>query len=317
MNKKLINKILEKLKTEQAEQLNKNGNLNADQQSNGNASSVTSAEQLSATAAENMANPTSAGTNNTVATTYNSAVRTYNLGTSNALTIQTFTSPQFGGAGTWAFNTHAYAGKYGNKFYYSVCTIDVAALAQFLNVSTEAIIYNSTLYFENFVVTGENVARFFNASNRAFNLVGSNTETIQLNISDFYNHSTGFVEFAVLPANPNVQGYFHFIPTSMNIVYPVVSSIAVTTPPNKTYYLVGENFNPTGMVVKKVFFDGTSEVIPNNELTIPNTLSVNDTQMQITYNSIYSTTLNLSLVQKFTYTHPTSQEQAMDIYVPV
>ncbi|MBE7088108.1 MAG: hypothetical protein E7370_01085, partial [Clostridiales bacterium] len=80
MNKKLINKILEKLKTEQAEQLNKNGNLNADQQSNGNASSVTSAEQNSATAAENMANPTSAGTNNTVAQT--TTTRTYNLGNS-------------------------------------------------------------------------------------------------------------------------------------------------------------------------------------------------------------------------------------------
>ncbi|MBE7088487.1 MAG: hypothetical protein E7370_03080, partial [Clostridiales bacterium] len=82
-----INKIFEQLKTEQVSQtavdLNKNSALN--QASNKNqptksAFSVTSAEQNSATAAENMANPTSAGTNNTVAQT--TTTRTYNLGNS-------------------------------------------------------------------------------------------------------------------------------------------------------------------------------------------------------------------------------------------
>jgi len=314
MNKKLINKILEKLKTEQAEQLNKNGNLNADQQSNGNASSVTSAEQNSATAAENMANPTSAGTNNTVAQT--TTTRTYNLGNSNFVDIQTFYSPRFGEPGVWVYNNDAYAGRKDGYFYYSTCSIAVAALAQAYNVNLSAIL-NAKLRIQMIEATGPNVALFANVSQNIIATAGSDNQLVELNVADIYNPSTGLVEFLVAPNGINVQNYIGFTAASMSIVYDTIfEGIEVTTPPNKTFYLVGEDFVPTGMVVKKIFSDGNSEEITDGLQFKRTGLSNEDVNFKISYGG-KDTYLNLSLVQKFTYTHPTSQEQAMDIYVPV
>ena len=42
-----------------------------------------------------------------------------------------------------------------------------------------------------------------------------------------------------------------------------VESIKITTPPDKTEYMAGEDFDPTGMVVTAVYEDGTSEPITN------------------------------------------------------
>ena len=42
-----------------------------------------------------------------------------------------------------------------------------------------------------------------------------------------------------------------------------VDHIEITTPPTKTEYMVGEDFDPTGMVVTAVYEDGTSEPITN------------------------------------------------------
>lgn len=42
-----------------------------------------------------------------------------------------------------------------------------------------------------------------------------------------------------------------------------VESIEITTPPDKTEYMAGEDFDPTGMVVTAVYEDGTSEPITN------------------------------------------------------
>jgi hypothetical protein len=42
----------------------------------------------------------------------------------------------------------------------------------------------------------------------------------------------------------------------------VLQSIAVTTPPSKTNYLVGETFNPAGLVITGTYSDNSTAVIP-------------------------------------------------------
>lgn len=54
---------------------------------------------------------------------------------------------------------------------------------------------------------------------------------------------------------------------------PIISYIFIATPPNKTTYFVGELFDPTGMVVKAHYTNGTNQTInmytygPNTQLT--------------------------------------------------
>lgn len=53
----------------------------------------------------------------------------------------------------------------------------------------------------------------------------------------------------------------------------MISYIFIATPPNKTTYFVGEFFDPTGMVVKAHYTNGTNQIInmytfgPNTQLT--------------------------------------------------
>lgn len=39
--------------------------------------------------------------------------------------------------------------------------------------------------------------------------------------------------------------------------HPVVTRLSIDSPPNKTTYFVGETFDPTGMVVRVHFNNGT------------------------------------------------------------
>lgn len=45
-----------------------------------------------------------------------------------------------------------------------------------------------------------------------------------------------------------------------------IIGIRIDTPPDKTTYNLGEQFNPTGMVVSAIFDDGTTKFINNDEL---------------------------------------------------
>lgn len=47
-----------------------------------------------------------------------------------------------------------------------------------------------------------------------------------------------------------------------------VDHIEITTPPTKTVYMAGENFNPTDMVVTAHYTDGTTAVLTENDYTI-------------------------------------------------
>ena len=60
----------------------------------------------------------------------------------------------------------------------------------------------------------------------------------------------------------------------------ILQSIEITTPPSKTSYIVGENFDKTGMVVKAKYSDGTSKEI--TDYTIKNGTNLEEGQSSIT-----------------------------------
>lgn len=63
----------------------------------------------------------------------------------------------------------------------------------------------------------------------------------------------------------------------------VLESIEITTPPTKTSYIVGEDFDATGMVVKVKYADGTSEVITDYSITNGTNLALGQTSVTISY----------------------------------
>lgn len=64
-----------------------------------------------------------------------------------------------------------------------------------------------------------------------------------------------------------------------------LSSIEITTQPTKVAYLVGETFDPTGMVVTANYSDETTKIIDSTKYTISKTeaLNVDDKTITITY----------------------------------
>ena len=67
-------------------------------------------------------------------------------------------------------------------------------------------------------------------------------------------------------------------------VVKTVESIEITTPPDKTEYMAGEDFDPTGMVVTAVYKDGTSEPITNYSIFHGDKLTQGQTDVTIQYN---------------------------------
>lgn len=63
-----------------------------------------------------------------------------------------------------------------------------------------------------------------------------------------------------------------------------VTKLEITTAPTKTIYTEGEVFDKTGMVVKAVYQDGSSEVITNYTVSSSGVLTTADKQVTITWN---------------------------------
>ena len=64
-----------------------------------------------------------------------------------------------------------------------------------------------------------------------------------------------------------------------------VTALTIETPPTKTEYIEGENFNPEGMVVKATYKDGTTKEVPQTDYTIEdgNNLDARQTTVTISY----------------------------------
>ena len=61
-----------------------------------------------------------------------------------------------------------------------------------------------------------------------------------------------------------------------------LTSITIQTPPTKTKYFAGENFDVTGMVVKANYNDGTSKVISKSEYSIISGTNLQEGQQNVT-----------------------------------
>jgi C1A family cysteine protease len=62
-----------------------------------------------------------------------------------------------------------------------------------------------------------------------------------------------------------------------------LTSIKITTPPKKTEYKEGDNFDSTGMVITATYSDGTSKQITDYNITNGTNLKLNQTSVTITY----------------------------------
>lgn len=54
---------------------------------------------------------------------------------------------------------------------------------------------------------------------------------------------------------------------NLSVEEPFLSEIVVQTPPSKLNYFVGQDFDPTGMVVKGVYSDGSSEILQDYQIS--------------------------------------------------
>lgn len=64
---------------------------------------------------------------------------------------------------------------------------------------------------------------------------------------------------------------------------PVPTSLAVTTNPNQMTYLVGQSFDPTGMVVTATYSDGSQKVVTGYTYSPTGALTAQDTTISISY----------------------------------
>ena len=64
----------------------------------------------------------------------------------------------------------------------------------------------------------------------------------------------------------------------------VLETIEIVTPPKKTSYFVGEDFNSTGMIVKAKYGNGKTEEITDYKITNGTNLSLGQTSVTISYN---------------------------------
>ncbi len=62
-----------------------------------------------------------------------------------------------------------------------------------------------------------------------------------------------------------------------------LSSIAVTTPPTKTEYTEGENFDADGMVVTSTYSDGSNDTVTSYSVTDGDNLTKGQTSVTISY----------------------------------
>jgi len=73
---------------------------------------------------------------------------------------------------------------------------------------------------------------------------------------------------------------------------PALTGIAVTTPPTKTVYAIGEEFDPAGMVVTASYDDGSSREVPHADLAITgfDSASAGTRTVTVTYRERTATT---------------------------
>lgn len=84
--------------------------------------------------------------------------------------------------------------------------------------------------------------------------------------------------------------------TTSKVVDHSLKNIEIITPPNKTSYFEGENFDKTGMVVRANFNDNTSNILNSYDITGGTNLTAGQTSVTISYEG--KTTTQTIIVEK-------------------
>lgn len=93
---------------------------------------------------------------------------------------------------------------------------------------------------------------------------------------------------------------------------PVPTSLAVTTNPNQMTYVVGQSFDPTGMVVTATYSDGSEKVVTEYTYSPTGALTVNDTTISISYTDT-GVTVDTTLAITVTGVNTTLNNNSWDI----
>ena len=130
---------------------------------------------------------------------------------------------------------------------------------------------------------------------------------LEIDIKEIYDQSNNgsFVLEPVVPCS----GCTLLSPTNavLRIVYKQLDYLIIDTSPNKTTYIEGEFFDPTGMVLKAYYSDGSSETINNYSYSPNAALTINNNQITISYQtqsvnqSIVVNAVSLNLLENVIY----------------
>lgn len=155
---------------------------------------------------------------------------------------------------------------------------------------------NKTLYVagEYFDPTGLVITRTYSDST-------SDTYTYANHTSDFTFSPT--TSTALTTSHTSVTITYGGKTTSQAITVKELSSIAVTTPPTKTVYDVGESFDNTGMVVTATYSDSSTADVTSSCTFTPNSLTYGTTEVTVSYGGKTTTqAVTVNKVSSVTFT---------------
>lgn len=110
---------------------------------------------------------------------------------------------------------------------------------------------------------------------------------LEIDIKAIYEQAND-ASFVLIPIIP-CSGATYFITANayLRISYQSsISFLSIEQAPNKTVYFEGETFDPTGMVIKLHYNDGSSEIITNYNYSPNSSLTISNTYITISYQQL-------------------------------
>lgn len=139
--------------------------------------------------------------------------------------------------------------------------------------------------------------RFFKQlDSKYINFVQSDWEQTDINAADYIKNKPTYYNYIILVDQST--GYKYVVSLVDGILVPQIfcSKIKITTQPNKTTYMAGEYFDPTGMVITATYEDGSTKEL--TDYTYPtHYLTVSDASLEI---QCSATGLSTSLIPDIT-----------------
>ena len=169
-------------------------------------------------------------------------------------------------------------------------TIDAAEITIFFDANYEGgkgVSQNATISTADDVVT----LRTNTISRNGFNFVEWNT--------DAEGEGTAYADGAEYSPSVNAAGFYGDVTLYAQWESVSVDSISVNKAPDKTEYVEGQKFDPTGMVVVANYANGTSREIDDYTYTPSGNLAISDNKVTISYTEAgltFTTSQNITVV---------------------